>query len=63
MKIIYTPQAREDLREIKEYISSVLENPGAGKNITVSTSNCEGEIKGGDSINILDYIDIIIFIY
>ena len=34
MKIIYTPQAREDLREIKEYISSVLENPGAGKNVT-----------------------------
>ena len=34
MKIIYTPQAREDLREIKEYISSVLENPNAGKNVT-----------------------------
>ena len=34
MKIIYTPQAREDLREIKEYISSVLKNPNAGKNVT-----------------------------
>lgn len=34
MKIVYTPQSREDLREIKDYISSVLKNPEAAKNIT-----------------------------
>lgn len=36
MKIIYTPQAREDLREIKNYIAQNLQNPGAAKNITDS---------------------------
>ncbi len=34
MKIIYSPQAREDLREIKIYISDVLKNPIAAKNVT-----------------------------
>lgn len=36
MKIIYTPQAREDLREIKQYISQNLKNPIAAKNVTDS---------------------------
>lgn len=34
MKIIYTPQAREDLREIRDYISDVLKNPVAAKNVS-----------------------------
>lgn len=34
MKIVYTPQAREDLREIKHYISHNLQNPVAAKNVT-----------------------------
>lgn len=36
MKIIYAPQAREDLREIKHYISHNLQNPIAAKNVTDS---------------------------
>lgn len=34
MKIIYTPQARNDLREIRDYISHELRNPTAAKNVT-----------------------------
>ena len=34
MNIVYTPQAREDLREIKQYISNNLQNPIAAKNVT-----------------------------
>lgn len=34
MKIVYTPQAREDLREIKTYITQNLQNPIAAKNVT-----------------------------
>ena len=34
MKIIYSPQARDDLREIKSYVSDVLKNPIAAKNVT-----------------------------
>ena len=34
MKIVYTPAARNDLREIKAYISQNLKNPAASKNIT-----------------------------
>ncbi len=33
MKIIYTPQAREDLRDIRNYIADVLKNPVASKNM------------------------------
>ena len=33
MKIIYTPKAREDLREIKRYISDTLLNKTAAYNI------------------------------
>lgn len=34
MKIVYSPQAREDLREIRDYIAHILKNPLAAKNIT-----------------------------
>lgn len=34
MKIMYSPAARDDLREIKSYISQTLKNPAAAKNIT-----------------------------
>ena len=34
MKIVYSPQAREDLREIKQYISEELANPTAAARIT-----------------------------
>lgn len=34
MKIVYSPQAREDLREIRDYITQVLKNPSAAKNVT-----------------------------
>lgn len=34
MKIVYSPQAREDLREIKKYISNELANPAAAARIT-----------------------------
>ncbi|MGN1418887.1 MAG: type II toxin-antitoxin system RelE/ParE family toxin [Acutalibacteraceae bacterium] len=33
MKIIFSKQAREDLREINQYISDVLQNPIAAKNV------------------------------
>lgn len=36
MKIIYSPQAREDLREIKSYIAGELANPSAAARITNS---------------------------
>ena len=34
MRITYTPQARTDLREIRDYISQTLRNPTAAKNVT-----------------------------
>ncbi len=34
MKIRYTPSAQADLREIRVYISDVLNNPTAAKNVT-----------------------------
>lgn len=34
MKIVYSPQSREDLREIKGYISNELVNPSAAARIT-----------------------------
>ena len=34
MKIVYSPQARDDLREIRDYIAHILKNPLAAKNIT-----------------------------
>lgn len=34
MKIKYTPAARDDLREIKSYISQNLKSPVAAKNVT-----------------------------
>lgn len=33
MKIVYTPQAKQDLTEINNYISSDLKNPIAAKNV------------------------------
>ena len=33
MKLIYSPQARVDLREIKAYIRDNLQNPTAAENI------------------------------
>ena len=34
MKLIYSPQARADLREIKAYIRDNLQNPTAAENVT-----------------------------
>ncbi len=34
MKLIYSPQARVDLREIKAYIRDNLQNPTAAENVT-----------------------------
>ena len=34
MKLIYSPQARDDLREIKTYIRDTLLNPTAAENVT-----------------------------
>ena len=34
MKLIYSPQARADLREIKAYIRDNLQNPSAAENVT-----------------------------
>ncbi|NLX93036.1 MAG: type II toxin-antitoxin system RelE/ParE family toxin [Clostridiales bacterium] len=34
MRIRYTPQAQTDLREVRDYISNVLKNPVAAKNVT-----------------------------
>lgn len=34
MKLIYSPQARDDLREIKAYIRDNLQNPSAAENVT-----------------------------
>lgn len=34
MKLVYTPQSRQDLREIRDYIADDLKNPAAAKNIT-----------------------------
>lgn len=34
MKLVYSPQARADLREIKAYISDNLQNPTAAENVT-----------------------------
>ncbi|MBQ4544791.1 MAG: type II toxin-antitoxin system RelE/ParE family toxin [Oscillospiraceae bacterium] len=34
MKIVYSPQARKDLLELREYISNVLKNSVAAKNVT-----------------------------
>ena len=34
MKLIYSPQARVDLREIKAYIRDTLLNPTAAENVT-----------------------------
>lgn len=34
MRITYTPQARTDLREIRDYISQTLRNPTAAKSVT-----------------------------
>lgn len=34
MKLIYSPQARADLREIKTYIRDNLQNPTAAENVT-----------------------------
>ena len=34
MKLIYSPQARTDLREIKTYIRDTLMNPTAAENVT-----------------------------
>ncbi len=34
MKLIYSPQARADLREIKAYIRDILQNPTAAENVT-----------------------------
>lgn len=34
MKIVYTPQAKADLKEIRDYIKTVLQNPTAAQNIT-----------------------------
>ena len=34
MIIKYTPQAQSDLQEIRDYISDVLKNPTAAKNVT-----------------------------
>ncbi|MCM1365193.1 MAG: type II toxin-antitoxin system RelE/ParE family toxin [Faecalibacterium sp.] len=34
MKLIYTPQSRKDLKEIKSYIAANLQNPSAAKNIS-----------------------------
>lgn len=34
MIIRYTPQAQADLREVRDYISDVLMNPTAAKNVT-----------------------------
>lgn len=33
MKIVFTPQSREDLREVENYISQVLDNPLAARNV------------------------------
>ena len=34
MKIVFTPQSRDDLREVENYISQVLDNPTAARSIT-----------------------------
>ena len=34
MKIVYSPQAREDLREMKQYIAEILQNPQAAQKLT-----------------------------
>lgn len=34
MKLIYSPKARADLREIKAYIRDNLQNPSAAENVT-----------------------------
>lgn len=34
MRLVYSPKAREDLREIKEYIRDALLNPIAAENVT-----------------------------
>ncbi len=34
MKIVYTPAAKNDLADIKRYISSELNNPSAAMNVT-----------------------------
>lgn len=39
MKIVYTPAAREDLREIKSYITNELKNPIAANNVTKKIIN------------------------
>ncbi len=39
MIIRYTPAAREDLRQIKEYISLSLQNPIAARNVTSKIVN------------------------
>ncbi len=39
MIIRYTPAAREDLRQIKEYISLFLQNPVAAENVTSKIVN------------------------
>jgi plasmid stabilization system protein ParE len=31
-KLVYTPEARQDLRDIRKYIASTLQNPVAAKN-------------------------------
>ena len=46
MKRYYTPQARNDLMEIREYISQNLQNPIAAKNVTskiLKTASLLGE--------------------
>ncbi len=34
MKIVYSPQARTDLREMKQYIAQTLQNPQAAQKLT-----------------------------
>ncbi len=34
MKIVYSPQAREDLREMKQYIAEILQNPQSAQKLT-----------------------------
>ena len=45
MKLRYTPEARADLREIKEYVTSVLGNPAAAKRITDNILKQCGHLK------------------
>ncbi len=46
MKLYYAPQARNDLIEIREYISQHLQNPIAAKNVTSKILKTAGLLGG-----------------